>query len=243
MQLTEAGDAASAKKLLELAADNRILPSSPWFKIDPFYLSHQTRLSNGSRATEAANAWSEVWKALSDPQSKEAADKQVGRWFEVAVEWLDHKEDVPVLYRRAIHERNLRRDAMALSLLVMPTGDAKDPGTSAESRFTGKSKAASSVSRELCARVYLLAAQIKLDEAGVVKLDPVRSRLPDWPTQDPAPAVAAQSWGLGTAGAGAPAAGSAPTASELALKYLGLAGTQIGNASVYAPAPFNRPSF
>jgi hypothetical protein len=237
MQLTEAGDAASAKKLLQLAADNRILPSSPWFKIDPFYLSHQTRLSNGSRATEAANAWSEVWKALNDPQSKEAADKEVGRWFEVAVEWLDHKEDVPVLYRRAIHERNLGRDAMALSLLVMPADDAKDPGTSAESRFKGK--AASAVSRELCARVYLLAAQIKLDEAGVVKLDPVRSRLPDWPTLDAAPSVTAQSWGVGTADAGAPAAVSAPTAIELALKYLGLAGTQIGNASVYAPGAFS----
>lgn len=167
-QLAVIGEPDAARALLEAAARHKLIPATPilkrilgleWDVFLPYVESIPVRLTNGARAVEAAHAWTEIWRA-SAPAVRDLVAKGADHWFKVAVEWLPGHEDVPALYAQAEFKRDQGNAEGALKLLV---GD----GNTAEQRIKAFPK---TITAALQCRVFLLAANIKLDGAGVVRL-------------------------------------------------------------------------
>ena len=173
-QLAALGDPDAARALVEAAARHRLTPGKPMLKglsqvlgslgvkvelFVPYFESSQVRLSNGARAVELAHAWTEIWRA-SPPVVRDLMARSADHWFGLAVEWLPGHEDVPVLFAQAEFKRDQGNPKGALSLLI------GGPAT-AEQRIKDRPM---SVAPTLKCKVFLLAANIKLDLAGVVSL-------------------------------------------------------------------------
>jgi hypothetical protein len=170
-QLAVIGEPDAARALLEAAARRRLIPGTPilkrflrnvgleWDVFVPLIEGIPVRLANGARAVEAAHAWTEIWRA-SPPAVRDLVAKGADHWFKVAVDWLPGHEDVPALYAQAEFKRDQGNADGALKLLV-------GEGNTAEQRIK---KSPKTIAAALQCRVFLLAANIKLDLAGVVRL-------------------------------------------------------------------------
>ena len=170
-QLAVIGEPDAARALLEAAARRRLIPGTPilkrflrnvgleWDVFVPLIEGIPVRLANGARALEAAHAWTEVWR-VSSPAVRDLVAKDADHWFSVAVHWLPGHEDVPALYAQAEFKRDQGNADGALKLLV-------GEGNTAEQRIKTSPK---TIAAALQCKVFLLAANIKLDMAGVVRL-------------------------------------------------------------------------
>jgi hypothetical protein len=185
-QLAVIGQADAARALLAASARHKLVPGTPilkrllrrggwekdWFA--PYFESMQVRQANGARAVEAAHAWTEVWRA-SSPAVRDLVAREADHWFKVAVDWLPGHEDVPALYAQAEFKRDQGNADEALKLLV-------GTGNTAEQRIKAFAK---TIPASVQCRVFLLAANIKLDVAGVVTLQASGAvRAPSWPVVD-----------------------------------------------------------